>query len=83
MHYLWMFLIGIVVGAIARLIMPGSQNIGLLMTGVLGVAGSFVGGFIGRLVSGSADGSLLHPAGLLMSVVGAVLLLFIWGKLNS
>ena len=78
LHYLWMFIVGIVVGAIARLIMPGSEHLGLLMTGVLGIAGSFVGGFIARLFSQPADGAIVHPAGLILSVVGALILLYVW-----
>lgn len=81
LHYLWMFIVGIVVGAIARLIMPGSQGIGILMTGVLGVAGSFVGGFVARLFSKPADGALVHPAGLVLSVLGALVLLYAWGQM--
>ncbi|CAM3895423.1 GlsB/YeaQ/YmgE family stress response membrane protein [Roseateles saccharophilus] len=78
LHYLWMFIVGIVVGAIARFIMPGSEHLGILMTGVLGIAGSFVGGFIARLFSKPADGALVHPAGLILSVVGALILLYAW-----
>ena len=81
LHYLWMFIVGIVVGAIARLIMPGTQEIGLLMTGVLGIAGSFVGGFIARIFSKPADGALVHPAGIILSVIGALILLYAWGHL--
>lgn len=80
LHYLWMFIVGIVVGALARLIMPGSEHLGLLMTGVLGVAGSFVGGFIGRLFSKPAEGAAFSPAGILMSIVGALVLLFSWNR---
>ncbi|MCY4753130.1 GlsB/YeaQ/YmgE family stress response membrane protein [Pelomonas aquatica] len=78
LHYLWMFIVGVVVGAIARFIMPGSEHLGLLMTGVLGIAGSFVGGFIARLFSQPADGAIVHPAGLILSVVGALILLYVW-----
>lgn len=78
LHLIWMFIVGVVVGAIARLIMPGSEHLGLLMTGVLGIAGSFVGGFIARLFSKPAEGAVLHPAGLVMSVVGALILLYAW-----
>ena len=81
LHYLWMFIVGIVVGAVARLIMPGTQEIGLLMTGVLGIAGSFVGGFIARIFSKPADGALVHPAGIILSVIGAMILLYAWGHL--
>ena len=77
-HLLWMFIIGVVIGAIARLIMPGAHGIGILMTGVLGIAGSFVGGFIARLFSKPADGAIVHPAGLILSVIGAAILLYAW-----
>jgi uncharacterized membrane protein YeaQ/YmgE (transglycosylase-associated protein family) len=81
-HFLWMFIVGIVVGAIARLFMPGAESIGVLMTGVLGIAGSFVGGFIARLFSKPADGAIVHPAGLILSVIGAMILLFIAKKMG-
>ena len=83
LHLLWMFIVGIVVGAIARFIMPGTEHIGLLMTGVLGIAGSFVGGFIARIFNKPADGAIVHPAGLVMSVIGAVILLFAWTRFGS
>ena len=76
LHYLWMFIVGIVVGAIARFIMPGAEHMGLLMTGVIGIVGSFIGGFIARLFNKPADGAIVHPAGLLLSIVGALILLF-------
>jgi uncharacterized membrane protein YeaQ/YmgE (transglycosylase-associated protein family) len=75
-HLIWMFIVGIVVGAIARFLMPGAEHMGLIMTGLVGIAGSFIGGFIARLFSKPADGALVHPAGLVMSVVGALILLW-------
>jgi uncharacterized membrane protein YeaQ/YmgE (transglycosylase-associated protein family) len=81
LHLIWMFIVGIVIGAIARFIMPGSEHMGILMTGLLGIAGSFVGGFIARLFSKPADGALVHPAGLILSVIGAIILLYAWGHL--
>ena len=54
---------------------------GLLMTGVLGIVGSFVGGFIGRLFSKPADGAPFHPAGIIMSIIGALIVLFVMGKM--
>jgi uncharacterized membrane protein YeaQ/YmgE (transglycosylase-associated protein family) len=75
-----MLIVGIVVGAIARWIMPGAQAMGLLMTGIVGIAGSFIGGFIARLFSKPADGAVVHPAGLLLSVVGALILLYVMQK---
>jgi uncharacterized membrane protein YeaQ/YmgE (transglycosylase-associated protein family) len=81
MHYIWMFIVGIVVGLIARFIMPGAEHMGLIMTGILGIVGSFVGGLIGRLFSKPADGAPFHPAGIIMSIVGALIVLFIYGKM--
>ena len=81
LHLIWMFIVGIIVGAIARFIMPGADHMGILMTGVLGIAGSFVGGFIARLFSKPADGALVHPAGLILSVIGAMILLWAWGHM--
>ena len=79
-HLLWMLIVGIVVGAIARWIMPGAQAMGLLMTGLVGIAGSFIGGFIARLFSKPADGAIVHPAGLILSVVGSLILLYAMQK---
>lgn len=78
LRLLWMFIVGLVVGAIARFLFPGGQSLGLLMTGVLGIAGSFVGGFIAQAFSKPAPGSAFHPAGIIMSVVGSIILLWVW-----
>ena len=81
LHLLWMFIIGVIVGAIARLLMPGSEHMGFVMTGVLGIVGSFVGGFIARLFSKPAPGTPVHPAGIVLSIVGAVIVLWVWNHL--
>jgi uncharacterized membrane protein YeaQ/YmgE (transglycosylase-associated protein family) len=81
-HLLWMWIVGLVVGAIARWFMPGVENMGWLMTALLGIAGSFVGGFIARLFSKPADGAIVHPAGLILSVIGAMILLFVARKMG-
>ena len=81
LHLIWMFIIGLVVGAIARWIMPGTENMGIFMTALLGIAGSFVGGFIARIFSKPADGAMVHPAGIILSVIGALLLLWAWGHI--
>ena len=81
-HLLWMLIVGLVVGAIARWLMPGVENMGWLMTALLGIAGSFVGGFIARLFSKPADGAIVHPAGLILSVIGAMILLFAARKMG-
>lgn len=80
LHFVWMFIVGIVVGAIARFILPGAQNMGILMTGVLGIVGSFAGGLIARIFSRPPEGTPFHPAGILLSIVGAVILLWAWSK---
>lgn len=66
---------GLIVGAIARLLVPGRQGLGLFATMLLGVAGSLLGGFLTNLVVRSSDGS--HPAGWIMSIVGAIILVWI------
>jgi uncharacterized membrane protein YeaQ/YmgE (transglycosylase-associated protein family) len=66
---------GLVVGAVARFIMPGRQSMGLLMTIVLGVLGSFVGGFLGSLFHEGGP-ALVHASGWIGSIIGALLLLF-------
>jgi len=81
LHIIWYIIVGFVIGLIARAIMPGVQHLGLIMTNLLGIGGSIVGGLIGRLFSKPAPGSTFHPAGFIMSVIGAIILLFIWGKL--
>lgn len=70
--------IGLLAGLIARAIMPGNQNMGLIATTLLGIVGSFVGGLIGSLFRGGRMFDL-HPSGILMSVLGALLVLAIVG----
>jgi uncharacterized membrane protein YeaQ/YmgE (transglycosylase-associated protein family) len=69
---------GLVVGFIARAIMPGSQSMSLVATTVLGVVGSFIGGFIGNLVRGNQLLEL-DAAGFIGSILGALAVLFIMG----
>ena len=80
LHFLWMFIVGIVVGLIARLILPGAHDMGILMTGILGIVGSFVGGLIARLFNKPPEGAPFHPAGILLSIVGAVIVLYLWTR---
>ena len=81
LHIIWYIIVGFVVGLVARAVMPGVQHLGLIMTTLLGIGGSIVGGLIGRLFSTPEPGSAFHPAGLILSIIGAIILLFIWGKL--
>jgi uncharacterized membrane protein YeaQ/YmgE (transglycosylase-associated protein family) len=82
LHIIWSIIVGFIVGLIARAIMPGVQHLGFIMTTLLGIGGSIVGGLIGRLFSKPEPGSSFHAAGFIMSIIGAIILLFIWGKLN-
>jgi uncharacterized membrane protein YeaQ/YmgE (transglycosylase-associated protein family) len=74
-HFLWTLIIGLVVGALAKLIMPGRDPGGILVTMLLGIAGSVVGGFLGRLLGlyGPNEG-----AGFIVSTLGAILLLWLY-----
>jgi uncharacterized membrane protein YeaQ/YmgE (transglycosylase-associated protein family) len=69
--------VGLVAGLIARALLPGPQPMGLVATTLLGLAGSLIGGFIGYLVSGGRDLNGFHSAGLIGSIIGAIVLLFI------
>lgn len=82
LHIIWSIIVGFIVGLIARAIMPGMQHLGFIATTLLGIAGSIIGGLIARLFSRPEPGSSFHPAGFIMSIIGALILLFIWGRLN-
>ncbi len=75
MHFLWMCVIGLIAGALAKLIMPGKDPGGIIVTMLLGIAGSLVAGFLGRVLGLYAPG---QAAGFIMSVVGAILLLVVY-----
>ncbi|KAB2876256.1 MAG: GlsB/YeaQ/YmgE family stress response membrane protein [Burkholderiaceae bacterium] len=77
MHYVWMVIVGFVVGLIARAVMPGDQKLGLIMTAVLGIVGSLVAGFIGQAIGWYQAG---QGAGFIGSVVGALIVLFVYMK---
>jgi len=72
---LWMIILGLVAGAIAKLIMPGKDPGGIIVTILLGIAGSLLGGFLWNMVMGS-DGD--NTAGLIGSIIGALILLFLY-----
>lgn len=70
--------VGLIAGAIARLLVPGDQELSIPATIGVGIAGSFVGGFLSNLLF-DVDASL-QPAGILGSVVGAVIVLLVWTR---
>jgi uncharacterized membrane protein YeaQ/YmgE (transglycosylase-associated protein family) len=72
---LWEALIGLVVGAVAKFLMPGKDPGGIFITMAIGIAGSIVATYLGQLIGWYQPG---QSAGLIMSVVGAVLLLFLY-----
>jgi len=75
MHILYTLIIGLIIGAVAKLLMPGRDPGGFIITMLLGIAGSFVGTVIGRALGMYREGS---SAGFIMSVLGAVLLLLLY-----
>ncbi|MGV8973367.1 MAG: GlsB/YeaQ/YmgE family stress response membrane protein [Rhodoglobus sp.] len=77
-------IVGLIAGLLARLIVPGKQNLSIGMTILIGVVGSFVGGFLGYLVFGkdAADG-FLQPAGIIGSIIGAIIVLLIWIRVGA
>ena len=82
MGYIWMLIIGLIAGALARLIMPGRDPMGIVLTIILGIVGSFLGGLIGMaLWRNDTDG--FQPAGLLLSIVGAIIVLWIYRMIKS
>ncbi|HMK51342.1 MAG TPA: GlsB/YeaQ/YmgE family stress response membrane protein [Thermodesulfobacteriota bacterium] len=82
LHIIWSIIVGFIVGLIARAIVPGAQHMGFIMTTILGIVGSLVGGLIARLFSKPPEGSKFHPAGFLLSILGAIVLLVIWGLIR-
>jgi uncharacterized membrane protein YeaQ/YmgE (transglycosylase-associated protein family) len=80
MGYLWMAIVGFVVGLIARAILPGTQSLGIILTALLGIAGALLAGWAGQALGWYTQG---QPAGFIASVVGAILLLFIWSRVQG
>lgn len=79
-----LIIVGLIAGAIARLLVPGRQDIGVLATIVLGIVGSFIGGFLGYVIfHKDAQDGFFQPAGLVGSVIGAVIALLIYTRMGS
>jgi uncharacterized membrane protein YeaQ/YmgE (transglycosylase-associated protein family) len=73
-----LLIVGLIVGAIARLLLPGRDPIGIFGTIVLGIAGSFVGGFLQNLIQHHTLGiHSFHPVGIIGSIIGALVLLLL------
>jgi uncharacterized membrane protein YeaQ/YmgE (transglycosylase-associated protein family) len=80
MSLLWEAIIGLIVGAVAKLLMPGKDPGGIWITMALGIAGSIIATWLGQALGRYQAG---QSAGFIMSVVGAVLLLFIYRLIRS
>ncbi len=75
MHFIWSLIVGLIVGALAKLLMPGRDPGGIVITMLLGVAGAYVGTLIGRAIGLYSEGS---SAGFIISIIGAMVLLAIY-----
>lgn len=80
MGIIWTIIVGFVIGVIAKWIHPGKENMGFIMTVLLGIAGSFVGGYLGQLLGWYQVG---QSAGFIVSVICAVILLWLYGKFTA
>lgn len=80
MAIVWFLIVGLVAGLLARALVPGKDSMGILATLLLGIVGSFVGGAIGALFNSDKDVFDFTPAGLILSIVGAVVALLIYNR---
>ncbi|MEO5678106.1 MAG: GlsB/YeaQ/YmgE family stress response membrane protein [Acidimicrobiales bacterium] len=79
-----MFVFGLIAGAVARLVVPGRDPMGLVGTAVLGIVGSFIGGFLGYvLFKKDISEGALQPASLLGSIIGAIIALLVWRAISG
>jgi uncharacterized membrane protein YeaQ/YmgE (transglycosylase-associated protein family) len=80
MSYLYLAFIGLIVGAVARFILPGEQKLGWIMTAILGIAGSFLANYVGAAIGWYKAGEV---SGFIASVIGAVILLVVYNMVKS
>ena len=77
-------IIGLIAGALARLVVPGRQNLSIAVTIIIGIIGSFVGGFLGYLLfRNDASDGFLQPSGIIGSIIGAIIVLLIWIRVGG
>ncbi|MDM0122247.1 GlsB/YeaQ/YmgE family stress response membrane protein [Variovorax arabinosiphilus] len=79
MSIVWTILIGFIAGLVARAIKPGNDSAGFIVTTLIGIAGSLIATYLGQAMGWYTAG---QGAGFIASVVGAIVLLFIWGMLK-
>jgi len=80
MGILWTLLVGLVIGVVAKFLHPGRENMGFVMTVLLGIAGSFLAGMLGQSLGWYRAG---EGAGFIASVVAAIVLLVIYGRMRG
>ena len=81
---LYLIVVGIVAGYLARLLVPGRDPMSFVQTAVLGIVGSFIGGFLGYLLfNEDFDEGALQPAGFIGSIIGAIIALLIYRAVTS
>ena len=80
MGTLWTVVLGLVIGVMAKLLHPGKENMGFIATIILGIAGSFLAGVIGQYFGWYQAG---EGAGFIVSVIVAILLLVVYGRLRA
>lgn len=82
-----LIIVGLIAGALARLLVPGRQEMSIFATILLGIVGSFIGGFLGYLLfHKDGDEGFFQPSGLIGSIIGAIIALLVWqavGKRRS
>jgi uncharacterized membrane protein YeaQ/YmgE (transglycosylase-associated protein family) len=84
LSFIWWLIIGLIAGALARLIMPGRDAMGIVATIVLGIVGSVIGGLVSWAIWGAdTAGRGFRPGGLILSILGAILVLWIWRMVKS
>lgn len=83
MNILWFLIVGLIAGFLARAIVPGKDPMGLVATLVLGVVGSFVGGFIFALFQDDRDLLDFSTTGLIGSIIGAIVALLIYRQIKA
>lgn len=82
MEFLAWIVLGLIAGAIAKAIYPGHQGGGILATIILGILGALVGGYLGNAIVGTSGGALvgsLTIPSIIFAILGAIVLLFVWG----